>query len=132
MHTPASGPVQARWPKTCHALNVHPIYVEPRWYIDNALSYAPFAIMLATGTAFLALAAAAIAAPKSVPAGFVTASGTKFQLDGKDFYFAGSNAYYLPFNNVRSEFLEYHAKLLTTKRIKRASSLAWELQSRLA
>ncbi|KAH7245153.1 glycoside hydrolase superfamily [Fusarium tricinctum] len=34
----------------------------------------------------------------AVPAGFVTTHGDKFSLDGKDFFFAGSNAYYLPFN----------------------------------
>jgi mannan endo-1,4-beta-mannosidase len=49
------------------------------------------------------IAAAFACAPAlAVPAGFVTTNGEKFSLDGKDFFFAGSNAYYLPFNVVRT------------------------------
>ena len=39
------------------------------------------------------LASSTLAAPSKAPKGFVTTSGTKFKVDGKDFYFAGSNAY---------------------------------------
>ncbi|KAJ4248382.1 hypothetical protein NW762_012715 [Fusarium torreyae] len=48
---------------------------------------------------FVALGVALAGAPAlAAPAGFVTTDGTKFSLDGKEFFFAGSNAYYLPFN----------------------------------
>ncbi len=55
------------------------------------------ATMLFSKPLSLALLAGSAAARK----GFVTTKGDKFQLDGEDFYFAGSNAYYFPFNNVQ-------------------------------
>jgi hypothetical protein len=48
----------------------------------------------------LGAGAAAAAIGKGPPKGFVTTDGTGFKLGKKDFYFAGSNAYYLPFNDV--------------------------------
>lgn len=48
--------------------------------------------------------ALAVVPPKPrVPPGFVTTDGTRFYLDGKSFYFAGSNAYYFPFNDKASD-----------------------------
>lgn len=52
----------------------------------------------------LAGSASAAVADKRAPAGFVTTKGNVFKLDGKDFYFAGSNAYYFPFNDVSTHF----------------------------
>lgn len=44
---------------------------------------------------------------RKVPTGFVTTKGNVFKLDGKDFYFAGSNAYYFPFNDVSVNHLDF-------------------------
>jgi hypothetical protein len=48
----------------------------------------------------LSSSVSAVAVAKKTPKGFVTREGEVFKLDGKDFYFAGSNAYYFPFNDV--------------------------------
>lgn len=59
-----------------------------------------FDLLRVLSLALLAVGAATASPKPKVPKGFVTTSGTKFLLDGKDFYFAGSNAYYFPFGNV--------------------------------
>jgi hypothetical protein len=85
---------------------------------------------------FSSIIAAAFAGSPAlaVPAGFVTTDGTKFSLDGKDFFFAGSNAYYLPFNIVCS--MPSNVETRTDSRsgeqtITRMSSLAWKLPKTL-
>ena len=63
------------------------------------LFHSTFLGLLALASGLAGVDASALKTPK----GFVTTKGTRFQLDGKDFYFAGANAYYFPFGNVRTD-----------------------------
>lgn len=65
-----------------------------------------------SGLLSIGLLASGAASAACIRKGFVTVKGTKFQLDGEDFNFAGSNAYYFPFDNVR-DASRVHAQLTT-------------------
>jgi len=56
-----------------------------------------------TSLLLFSIGASAAAVGKKVPKGFVSREGEAFKLDGKDFYFAGSNAYYFPFNDLPAD-----------------------------
>ncbi|KAK1585092.1 cellulase [Colletotrichum navitas] len=56
-----------------------------------------------SGLLSISLLASGAASAASDKEGFVTVNGTRFQLDGEDFHFAGSNAYYLPFTKNQSD-----------------------------
>lgn len=80
--------------------------------------------MLTKSLSLATLLAGAAAAPwQHHKPGFVTTDGTKFSLHGKEFFFAGSNAYYFPFMNVRLAGACTHLlRILTFARTKATSS----------
>jgi mannan endo-1,4-beta-mannosidase len=57
-----------------------------------------FASLIAIGG--LIAGCAGLPKTRQSPQGFVTTNGNNFQLDGEEFHFAGSNAYYFPFSGV--------------------------------
>lgn len=66
--------------------------------IRTIAMHIPASTLLATG--LLALTAVAAPGKSKCDSKFVTVEGDKFKFQGKDFHFAGSNAYYFPFNGV--------------------------------
>ena len=74
-------------------MRVYCIVLYARKSLFNMLYSLASLLLLTTSTS-------AAVVSRKVPAGFVTTKGNVFKLDGKDFYFAGSNAYYFPFNDV--------------------------------
>jgi hypothetical protein len=73
-----------------------------RWMIRKACCIIKVRMRCFAQLLLLGSFASAAAVENKAPKGFVTREGETFKLDGKNFYFAGSNAYYLPFNDVRA------------------------------
>lgn len=82
------------------AMRVYCIVLYARKSLFNMLYSLASLLLLTTSTS-------AAVVSRKVPAGFVTTKGNVFKLDGKDFYFAGSNAYYFPFNDVSVNHLYF-------------------------
>ncbi len=55
------------------------------------------ALLMAVSSALVEVPVDAAAAQPGTKTGFVYADGTKFKIDGSDFYYAGTNNYYINF-----------------------------------